>query len=363
MASITARTGANGKTTYKAQVRIRRNGIIVHQETKTFDRRAAADSWGKKREVELAQPGALEGPKVSDPPLSDVIKKYLSESKRLASGKVNALTLIADASLGKLPCSMVTPNAIIEYGREQEKKGNKPSTTANYLSHLRAVFKVAQPAWGYPLRKAVIIEGNDVLHELGLSSSSDSRDRRPSIEEISQIVEWLYARWLKRQDTAPYHLMVLFAMFSARRASEIRRMKWSDIDRTGCRLLVFDMKDPRKKIGNHVWVEMTYEALRVVSAAPRAGDVIFPYGKAAVSGAFKEACDALKIEDLRFHDLRHEGVSRLFEMGFSIPSVAAMSGHKTWIHLKRYAHIRASGDKYARWKWLDLIAPLPQRFS
>jgi hypothetical protein len=80
MATITPRTGANGVTKYKAQVRIRRKGVIVHQETETFDRRAIAVEWAKKREVELAKPGGLTAVKAEDPPLSQAITQYLTES-------------------------------------------------------------------------------------------------------------------------------------------------------------------------------------------------------------------------------------------------------------------------------------------
>jgi integrase len=47
------------------------------------------------------------------------------------------------------------------------------------------------------------------------------------------------------------------------------------------------------------------------------------------------------IEGLRFHDLRHEGVSRFFERGLAIAEVAAISGHKTWTMLRRYSHLSA----------------------
>jgi integrase len=52
-----------------------------------------------------------------------------------------------------------------------------------------------------------------------------------------------------------------------------------------------------------------------------------------------------------FHDLRHDGISRLFEMGWTIPHVASVSGHRSWQSLKRYTHIRQNGDKYAGWDW------------
>jgi integrase len=78
---------------------------------------------------------------------------------------------------------------------------------------------------------------------------------------------------------------------------------------------------------------------------------IFPYSTDAISAAFTRACKILGIEDLRFHDLRHEGISRLFEMGRTIPQVAAVSGHRSWTSLKRYTHIRQSKDRYENWKW------------
>jgi hypothetical protein len=42
---------------------------------------------------------------------------------------------------------------------------------------------------------------------------------------------------------------------------------------------------------------------------------------------------------------------KAFEMGKTIPQAAAASGHRSWSSLKRYTHIRQTGDKYANWKW------------
>jgi len=49
----------------------------------------------------------------------------------------------------------------------------------------------------------------------------------------------------------------------------------------------------------------------------------------------------LGVSDLRFHDLRHEAVSRLVEGGLSDQEVAGISGHKSMQMLKRYTHLRA----------------------
>jgi integrase len=69
---------------------------------------------------------------------------------------------------------------------------------------------------------------------------------------------------------------------------------------------------------------------------------IFPYNGRSVGTAFRRQCRELKIEDLHFHDLRHEGTSRLFEAGFSIEQVALVTGHKDWKMLRRSIDVAAS---------------------
>ncbi len=104
--------------------------------------------------------------------------------------------------------------------------------------------------------------------------------------------------------------------------------------------------------------------LAIVKAMPRVDDRIFPYSTGAIGAAFTRACLFLGIntEDmpdekrLHFHDLRHDGISRLFETGFNIPHVAAVSGHRSWTGLKRYTHLRQTGDKYEGWKWLPIVS-------
>ena len=61
----------------------------------------------------------------------------------------------------------------------------------------------------------------------------------------------------------------------------------------------------------------------------------------SISQVFERVCKSAGIEGLRFHDLRHEATSRLFEKGFNPMEVSAITGHKTLQMLKRYTHLRA----------------------
>ena len=148
--------------------------------------------------------------------------------------------------------------------------------------------------------------------------------------------------------------IVAFAIFSTRRLDEITRIRWADLDESGSRILVRDMKNPGEKAGNDVWCDLPSEALRIIRSTPRGAGAIFPYSTEAIGAAFTRACKMLAIADLHFHDLRHDGVSRLFELGLNIPQVAAVSGHRSWSSLKRYTHLRQTGDKYAGWPWPDI---------
>jgi integrase len=116
------------------------------------------------------------------------------------------------------------------------------------------------------------------------------------------------------------------------------------------------MKHPGQKIGNDIWCDVPAEAMRVVFSMPRVDQRIFPYNHRSISSRFTRGCRVLGIKDLHFHDLRHEGVSRLFEMGETIPHVAAVSGHRDWKSLQRYTQLQQKGDKWAGWNGMNLIA-------
>jgi integrase len=107
-------------------------------------------------------------------------------------------------------------------------------------------------------------------------------------------------------------------------------------------VLVRDRKDPRQKKGNDQWVPLLGDAWTVLQRQPEVDDEprIFPCDEQTISKYFREACVALGIPDLHFHDLRHEGTSQLFEEGFEIQQVALVTGHKDWRHLRRYTNLK-----------------------
>lgn len=332
---------------HTAQVRIKRDGKIVHAETQTFDRDAAARAWMKKREAELAEPGALKKP--ADPTLASVIDQYLQDKKRPhGKTKDQVLRTIKASWLGKQQCSAIKSHTLIEWLSEMESQAQ---TRGNYLSHLTSVFAVARPAWGYPLDKAAAEDARVVATKLGIISRSKARTRRPTLAELDKLMAHYEVYERKRSDSIPMTQIILFSIFSTRRQDETCRMVAEDLDTASSEIIVRDMKNPGEKIGNDVHTLMTPEALQLVQARGVKKGRIWPYNADSVSTSFTRTCKILGIEDLHFHDLRHEGISRLFEMGWHIPRVAQVSGHRSWKSLQRYTHFKQVGDKYESWNW------------
>lgn len=354
MGTIVPRKRADGSTGYTAQIRIKRHGKIVHSQAETFDREQAAKAWLKRREAELAQPGALEPkPEVKDPPLSDVIDQYNVEKLREhGKTKTQVLKTIRNSQFGERRCSTIGSPEIVEFAKTIEAT---PQTRGNYMAHLSSVFAVARPAWGYPLDPQVMADAKVVMKKLGLISRSKERDRRPTLGELDKILAYYEAMDRRGRAKVPMCRVVLFAIFSTRRQEEITRITGADLDIGHKEVVIRDMKNPGEKIGNDVRTTLTPEALKLIQLQPKTKGIIWPYNAESISTSFRKACDFLGIEDLHFHDLRHDGISRLFEMGWNIPQVAQVSGHKSWSSLKRYTHIRQSGDKYADWDWLTRV--------
>lgn len=362
MGTITSRKRKDGTTGHTAQIRVKQGGIVVHTEAQTFDRKQVAEMWLKKRETELAEPGALDRAMGThqDPLFRDAIDKYLTDTRKdLGKTKAQVLRSVKADEIGATRCSQVNSQVILAF---LNRLTGQPQTKGNYLSHIAAVIRVAKPAWGYPLDVSELDSARVVAEHLGIVSRSNRRDRRPTLEELGKLLEHFGATRSNRVDAIPMQQIVVYALFSTRRQEEITRQVYEDLDSDRGEIWVRDMKHPGEKIGNDVRTTLPPEALAIIQARRGESECtgrIFPHNSSSISAAFTHACKTLGIEDLTFHDLRHEGISRLFEMGWTIPQVATVSGHRSWTSLKRYTHMRQTGDKYAGWPWLDKLGASP----
>lgn len=363
MGTITQRKRNDGSSGFTAQIRIMKEGKTVYQESQTFDRKATAQAWIRKREAELYEPGAIEKANRKGVTVKQMIDQYLVEYEKLRPlGKTKRATLkaIGETWLGEVADKDLTSQKLVDYAMDRiEKDGIQPQTVGNDLAHLGAVLSVARPAWGYEVDPLAMPDARRVLKKMGAVTKSVERNRRPTLDELERIIKHFQKVRDARRQEIDMVRVVVFALFSTRRQEEITRIKWDMLNDQEQSALITDMKNPGQKYGNDVWCHMPDEAWRILQSMPKVADEVFPYNHRSISASFTRACHFLQINDLHFHDLRHDGVSRLFEKGWDIPRVASVSGHRDWNSMRRYTHLRGKGDPYEGWEMLEEVVTGP----
>ncbi len=328
----------------KWRVQIRRRGLF---KSRTFARKGDASAWAREveRKIDLGQTVSRHGPKHLRT-IGDLIDAHIADmrevGKPLRRSKAYSLDLLK-RRLGRLPYHDVNRQSLIEFGRKRRKEGAGPVTVGTDISYLRTILIHAAAVQGVAVSTEEVDLARVALLRLGIIGRGNERDRRPTEDEIQKLLDH-FDSWNRMN--IPMSRIVRFAIATAMRQGEIARIEWSDVDTRRRMVKVRDRKDPRKKDGNDQDVPLTdltgFDAWEILQEHRRATNFtgrIFPYNPRSVGANFRRACKALGIEDLHFHDLRHEATSRLFEAGLTIERVALVTGHKDWKMLKRYTHL------------------------
>ncbi|MYL22507.1 tyrosine-type recombinase/integrase [Halomonas alkaliantarctica] len=344
MATIRKRRKKDGSFSYTVQIRISRRGQPDYSETKTFPRKAMADEWAKRRELELASPGGILTAKWRGVTLSDAIERYLHEfADGAGRSKRATIQQLQRFPIARVKITELSSEQIIDHAQMRRQSGIKVSTIGQDITWLGIILKTAVAAWRMPADLNEFEAAKLLLRSKGLIGRPTSRDRRPAAEEIEQIRAY-FRRSQKIRPSAiiPMEDIMDFAVASSRRQEEITRLRWADLDKDAMTCWVRDAKHPRQKWGNHKRFKLTHAAMDIIERQPRAQgeECIFPYNSKSIGTRWRAATAATGIEDLRFHDLRHEATSRLFEAGYEIVEVQQFTLHESWDVLKRYTHLR-----------------------
>lgn len=308
---------------------IRRKGFPTI--SKRFDTKSKAMAWARDIEGQVVA-GKVAAP-VSDKTIKQVIDKYRkmrASTRPISDSSTEHYTLKQlERNLGALVAAKLTVDDLLAWAQRRRDESAGPYTINCDLSKLSTVFRYAAD----PMPD-VIGAARPKLRYLGLIGGGGLRERRPTEDESIRVLEWL-----AKEKGQKYCDFALFAAITAMRRGEVSRIRWADVDEAKKMVLIRDRKDPRQKIGNDQWIPLLGDSWVILQRQAK-GELIFPIHPQTMSKYFKEACDALGIPDLHLHDLRHEGISSMFEAGFGIPQVAVVSGHKSWNHLKRYTQIK-----------------------
>lgn len=314
----------------KYHVQIRRKGIAPL--SKTFALLADAKEWARHQE-RLADRGEL-GPdrkELERITLGELVQRYLEEvvpSKKAADIERIMLEAFLRHKICKKRLSELTTADFAAY-RDERLKTITAKSLKRQLSPLSNMFEVARVDWLLPLR------GNP-LSDLSLKVKDNKRDRRLREGELDKLLE------AGKKTRNPLLIpIVRLALETAMRRGEILALKYRDVDIERCTAIIRESKNGYSRVIplSSLAVALLETTMAVMSDKAKAqNERIFPLTPVAVRLAWDKLTRRAKLDDLHFHDLRHEAISRFFEKGLTVPEVASISGHRDIRMLLRYAH-------------------------
>jgi integrase len=312
----------------------KRNGkwqaIVRHKTIGTtslsFHTKQAAIKWVISVEEQL-EAGTFGTLKPTHTTLGELLQRYAREVtpvKRGATTELRRLHRLIRDPLSSLRVGQLTSQAIAAFRDRRLLDGRR---TCHYdLILIRHCLKIAMNEWGLML-------SSNPVDKVKMPPSSPARKRRLEDGEFERLEE--AAKQTKNPHTWP---VIVFAIETGMRRGEILGLRWEhvDLDRRIAYL-------PLTKNGSSREVPLSVKAAEVLSRQRQRNDTTSPFP--VTPNGFRLAWDRLRsragLVDLRFHDLRHEAISRFFELGLNIPEVAVISGHKDPKMLFRYTHLRA----------------------
>ena len=308
----------------KWQIRITRRGCAT--ATKSFVNKSDAERWGRQVETQLDRGTFIDNSEAQRTSLADAIERYRREvtpKKKGALQEGYRLNVLKRSKLSRLSLASVRSTDIAQY-RDERAKFVTANTIKNELNTLSAIFQYLKNEMG-------LIDTNP-CRSVKRPSPPQGRTRRLQPGEEERLLTAC------RSSRAWYlqHIVIL-AIETGARLGELTKLRWQDINLSSAVAHLHDTKN-----GENRRIPLSKAALRCLNAMPQGIDgQLIPAQTDSVKETFRAAVRRAGLKDLHFHDLRHEAVSRLFELGLNLMEVASISGHKTLQMLKRYTHLRA----------------------
>lgn len=305
----------------KWQCLVRRTGY-PHQ-SKVFDTEALASAWGDVVEDAMRTGTFDTGPQEPPPKtVRELLQRYVES---VSTGKTRAgrddkprIRRLQD-TLGGYSVHTLTSRRVGQYKRDRLSEDAGPQTVLHELALLHHAYTVAVDGWGLELTGPI------------------PRTRRPKLPpgRNYRIPQAVLSRIRMATQSRVLADVMDFAVETCMRRSEILTMTHGTVH-LGERTVYL----PTTKNGEPRTVPLTAKAVSLIRARVEARMYpIFDIQPDSLTRAFKRAATRAGYGHLRFHDTRHEGISRLFEQGYSVIEAARVSGHKTLTQLDRYAHL------------------------
>lgn len=319
------------------EVQIRRKGWPTL--SKSFPDKAAARGWVSVIESEMVRGIFIDRTEAEKNTLGDLLGRYLtevSEGKKGAQSERYRIASLLRDPIAQYKVAGLSGKVLAEW-RDRRLKQVSGSTTNRDLGLISHVINVARKEWGIHIENPVAM--------IRRPPESRGRNRRLSESEEQRLLAELQPS--TRSEKGYYdeggtrnpwiYPLVVLAIETAMRRSEILSLRWDDVFLVDRYVRLNDTKN-----GDSRDVPLSTRAHDTLKNLPRhISGSVFPTTADAVKKAFVRATERSEITNLHFHDLRHEGTSRLAEKLDNVLELSAVTGHKTLSMLKRYYHPRA----------------------
>jgi integrase len=327
MASLTQRNDS-----FRVRIHRKDNKPI----SKSFKTELEALQWLKKTKAQLElglYQDEVKNHITLGVPFEEAVEKYIpTHSVHKGNHKTEAGILRILASRWETKSlSAINKQDIVLLKEDLLAKGRAASTVNHYLNALSQLYQIAINEWGLKLTNPIS----------GIKRMPEPQGRMKRLSKEAEAALLSHCIHLKLSYLAD---MIIVALETGMRCGEILSMRWEDVDFIHRRVLLRHTKN-----GDSRQVPLTSRAKEVFEqlASKDTNDLVFPHCRWVIRRHFiravKESAKSHKgaqnpFTDLRFHDLRHEALSRLSDKGLNVIELAHISGHKTLAMLRRYTH-------------------------
>jgi integrase len=289
----------------------------------SFDTKADAQRWAAEIEGDMSRKRFVDTREAEATTLKQAFERYQREVSAQKKGAVQEKTRIktwSESKYGSKSLAEIRSSDLAEYRDARLAEGVSTNTVRLALALISHLYTVAIKDWG--------IEGlTNPVTKIRMPKGSRERDRRPTKSELAAVIK------ASGDIHAEMPAVIELAVETAMRRGELLTLRREHIK--GKHALLEDTKNGSRRL-----VPLSNRARALLESLPaRIDGNVFSLAPHSVSQYFLKACRAAGVEDLHFHDLRHEGTSRLFEKGLSIMEAATITGHKTVNMLRRYTHL------------------------
>ena len=318
-------------------------GKPIRRSTEVADKKLAGKIYCKVM-TQLAEGKWFERLPGEDKTLGDLFAKYISEysipnkaMRTIRQDKGFAKNMLD--FFGDSPLTEITPSRITAYKTLCREKGLSPATINLQRGFLSHAFKKAVKEWEW-------LKENPV-EKVSKEKVRNARDRWLSIEEENRLIDacLFYATGKDNKQEPRYWLreIVIFALNTGMRQDEILSLEWPDVDLFRKTLTVMSSKNGEIRTIPH-----NQRVFELLNAKAKVRNIRSNYVFASEAGtkinasnlhrAYYKALKRARIEDFRFHDLRHTFATRLVQAGIDLYKVAKLLGHKDIRMTQRYSH-------------------------